>query len=246
MYVFSSKKGGVSVSLKKEIQDEIYCYCNNHLPKDAWYANEFDFIADENLRKRLIEEFKGIRFAYKFYEGIEAKKENFIFQVRHQIFTYATIYEAVIHSVLFTYYNDSPEFQTLLYHTIPKRISIPSEKQQKLEQALTHDGKKIIPYYMDCCKRDEQSIRFDEKCKTAEKLGLLHSIVKKDGKEIDIVKDIIEIFSYRNGIHLIAEQRKGIEYELALSRRAYQRMRPFIDQIKDKLRTDKKGFYANN
>ena len=73
------------------------------------------FIEDEPLRKRLVEEFKGIRFAYKLYEGIEAKDENLIFEIRHQIFSYATIYEAVIHSVLYTYYKDTPEFHKLQY-----------------------------------------------------------------------------------------------------------------------------------
>ena len=53
------------------------------------------------------------------------------------------------------------------------------------------------------------------------------------------------IYGYRNAIHLVAEQRKGIEYELELSKRAYRRMRPFIDQIKAKLKIDKKGIYAD-
>lgn len=56
--------------------------------------------------------------------------------------------------------------------------------------------------------------------------------------------EIIEIYGYRNAIHLIAEQRKGIEYELELSKRAYRRMCPFIDQIKRKLRSDRKSIYS--
>ena len=99
--------------LAKEIKDAVYLYCNNHLADEAWYNEEFEFIEDEPLRKRLVEEFKGIRFAYKLYEGIEAKDENLIFEIRHQIFSYATIYEAVIHSVLYTYYKDTPEFHKL-------------------------------------------------------------------------------------------------------------------------------------
>lgn len=64
--------------LAKEIKDAVYLYCNNHLADEAWYNEEFEFIEDEPLRKRLVEEFKGIRFAYKLYEGIEAKDENLI------------------------------------------------------------------------------------------------------------------------------------------------------------------------
>lgn len=66
--------------LAKEIKDAVYLYCNNHLADEAWYNEEFEFIEDEPLRKRLVEEFKGIRFAYKLYEGIEAKDENLIFR----------------------------------------------------------------------------------------------------------------------------------------------------------------------
>ena len=90
-------------------------------------------------------------------------------------------------------------------------------------------------------KRKEKSqVRFDDKCKTAESLGLIHKFVNADGREVDLPSEIIEIYSYRNGIHIIAEQRKGINYELDLSKRAYRRMRPFINQLKEKLVEDGK------
>lgn len=57
---------------------------------------------------------------------------------------------------------------------------------------------------------------------------------------MDLPSEIIEIYSYRNGIHIIAEKRKGINYELELSRKAYRRMRPFIDQLKERLVSDGK------
>lgn len=46
-----------------------------------------------------------------------------------------------------------------------------------------------------------------------------------DTIEVDLPSELIEIYSYRNGIHIIAERRKGISYELDLSKRAYRRMR---------------------
>ena len=73
--------------LKKEIED----YCNNHLADNSWYENEFSFIKDIELRYRIIAEFKAIRFAYKLYEGIGATDENLMFEVRNQIFAYASI-----------------------------------------------------------------------------------------------------------------------------------------------------------
>ena len=85
-----------SEELKKEIEE----YCNNHLAPDFWYENEFSFIKDADLKKRIIAEFKAIRFAYKLYEGIEATDENLMFEVRNQILAYASIYEAVIENIL--------------------------------------------------------------------------------------------------------------------------------------------------
>ena len=38
----------------------------------------------------------------------------------------------------------------------------------------------------------------------------------------------------------MAEKRKGMDYELDLSKKAYRRMRPFIDQLKEKLKQDGK------
>lgn len=229
--------------LSKEVKEAIYMYCNNHLADADWYNEEFSFIQDEKLRKRLVEEFKGIRFAYKIYEGIEAKEENMIFEVRHQIIAYASIYEAILHYVLYNYYNLTAEFNDLLYHEVPAKISIPTEKLAILNNVLEHNGTTIIPYHIQKRKKDESQIRFDDKCKTAEKLGLIYKF-DKDGKEIDLPAEIIEIYSYRNAIHLVAEQKKGIEYELELSKLAYRRMRPFIDQIKEKLKLDKKGIYS--
>ena len=93
-------------------------------------------------------------------------------------------------------------------------------------------------------KKDDTQIRFDEKCKTAERLGLISKYINKNGDTIDLPSEIIEIYSYRNAIHLAAELRKGIEYELELSKIAYKRMRPFVDQIKEKLKADQKSIYA--
>lgn len=40
---------GVSYGFPMEIQKVISDYCNNHLPEEKWYENEFDFIQDEDL-----------------------------------------------------------------------------------------------------------------------------------------------------------------------------------------------------
>lgn len=228
------------MAFSEELKKEIKIYCNNHLAMDSWYENEFSFIKDIELKNRVIAEFKAIRFAYKLYEGIEATDENLMFEVRNQILAYASIYEAVIESVLTSYYSDTVEFDALMHHDIPIRISIPRNKQKILQDVLSHDGKTIVPFYFARKQKEKSQVRFDDKCKAAESLGLIHKFISDSGKEIDLPAELIEIYSYRNGIHIIAEQRKGINYELDLSKRAYRRMRPFVDQLKEKLVKDGK------
>lgn len=113
------------MAFSEKLKKEIEIYCTNHLPPDSWYENEFSFIMDIELKKRIIAEFKAIRFAYKLYEGIEASDENLMFEVRNQILAYASIYEAVIENVLNTYYSNTDEFDSLIHHTIPIKVSIP-------------------------------------------------------------------------------------------------------------------------
>ena len=229
--------------LSEKVRDEIYDYCQKHLADEEWYETKFEFIQDEMLRKRLIEEYKAIRFAYKLYEGIGAENENLIFEIRYQIFAYASLYEAVLHYVLYTYYADTQEFHKLQYHNMPARIDIPTEQLALLNSALIHNGESIIPYHIQERKKDDSQVRFDDKCKTAEKLGIIHKFKDKYGADVDFSSELIEIYSYRNAIHLVAEQRKGITYELELSKKAYRRMQPFIEQVQEKLKSDKKSIY---
>ncbi|MFV0240915.1 MAG: hypothetical protein ACK5H4_12865 [Lacrimispora sphenoides] len=226
--------------LPEKVKRKIYTYCNNQLADGPWYETQFDFIQEDYLRTRIIKEFRAIRFAYKLYEGIAATDENLIFEVRNQILAYATIYEAVIQYVLYTYYKDSHEFYCMTHHTVPVKVCIPEAKLTTISRALSHDGKDIVPFYYKEKEKENTQIRFDSKCRTANQLGLLHSFVNAQGDFVDLPSEIIEVYGYRNGIHLAAEQRKGIVYELDLSKLAYWRMQPFIDQIKEKLHQDEK------
>lgn len=229
-----------SMSFSNDTKNEILEYCNRDLPNDDWYESTFDFIKDEDLKDRIIREFKSVRFAYKLYEGISAEDENLVFQIRNQILAYASIYEAVIENVLLTYYSNSPEYNDLIHHIVPVQVSIPNNKTETLEKLLSHNGEKIIPYTRKRKTKDKSQIRFDDKCDTAYKIGLIPPIEKPNGEIVDLCEEIKEIYSFRNGIHLIAEQRKGIEYELELSKKAYRRMNPFIERIKNKLIRDGK------
>ncbi len=113
------------------------------------------------------------------------------------------------------------------------KIDIPEEKRKKLERELIHlvdNGTKNIEIHTFFIKergRHQLQFCFDAKCRAAEELNIISKIYQKGNKVVaDLPSDIIEIYEYRNAIHLIAEQRKNIDYELELSQRAYRRMKP--------------------
>ncbi len=237
---------------EKELKDSIMSYCFRDLPKDDWYNNAFDFVKDATLKNRLISEFKNARFIYKFFEGMSAEDELQLAEVKMQVLMYASVYEATIHYVLFDeYYKNDPVVQNLLTQNVNKPFSIPPSKLAKINGLLFHDGKTIIPYFPTTQKRDVTKIRFDEKCVAAFQLGILKDIPEQNNPTADILPEIktltgmptfcselIRIYEVRNAIHLHAELKKEIDYHLALSKIAYRRMRPFLQQIKDKLSAD--------
>lgn len=219
-------EGMILMPFNDENKEYVIQYCKNHLPTDEWLYENFDFIKDDNLRDRVIIEFKNVRFMYKLFEGINAKDELLLAEVRLQVLMYASIYEAIIHYLLFDVFQDDENVKKLKVHTIPKRIDIPTEKRNKLKKELTHNEKEIVTFYYEEAKKEITAIRFDDKCKIAEKIGLIDS---------KLCLELIKIYEIRNGLHMHAEIRKQIEYELEISRIAYRRMKPFVEQIKNRL-----------
>ncbi|MCH4239146.1 MAG: hypothetical protein LKF71_02610 [Oscillospiraceae bacterium] len=239
----------------EEIQNSIITYCSRDLPNDSWYADAFDFVKNPELKARLICEFKNTRFIYKIFEGLAVSDELLLAEVRMQIIMYASIYEAILHYVLFDeYYKENSIVKKLLIQKVNKPFSIPKKQLSDISSLLVHNHKTIIPYFQTSQKREIEKVRFDEKCKAAFEIGLLTEIVKQKEKSADILPDIkvidkmptfcselIRIYEVRNAIHLQAELKKEIEYHLQLSKIAYRRMQPFLEQIKHKLKYD--GLY---
>ena len=209
---------------KSEVQNYVINYYEQHLPNDKWLDDNYDFIENIDLRERIKIEFKNARIVYKLFEGLQAKGQLLLAEVRLQILMFASIYEAIIHYLLFDVYYDATQVKELQQHTIPKRVSIPSNKKLTLKNALSHDGKDIIPFYYDKCKREITSIRFDEKCRVAMELGLI---------DMELMGELTKIYEIRNGLHIHAEMKKEIEYEIEQSRLAYWRMEKFVKGVKE-------------
>lgn len=210
------------MAFEQSIKDKITQYVGAHVADEAWHAAYFDFISDVNLAKRLGEEFISTRYVYKLLEGLGANDWLLRAQIRNQVLSYASIYEAVIHHVLFDVLSDEPLVIALTEFPTKKQISIPPADMAFLEKHLEHNGRRIIPTYEAIGRTDESKVRFDKKAECAEALGLIESWLKDD---------LIEFYEARNAIHIHAEIRKSLDYQLDLSRSAYWRMQPFKEQI---------------
>jgi len=210
------------MSLEQPIQEKIHEYVRAHLPQDEWYSSYFDFVTDAGLRKRLAEEFKAARSVYKLFRGIDASDWWLRAQVRIQILQYASIYEAVIHHVLFDRLGEEESVRRLVEYPRLVRIDIPQHKQTALEKTLDHDSKVIIPTYQGIGRTDVNKVRFDEKISCAVGLQLI---------EQDLGNELISTYEARNAIHLHAELRKNLRYELDMASTAYRRLAPFRTQL---------------
>lgn len=205
----------------KTTQDVIY-YVTRDIADEAWHVDFFRFISDVKLAQRLGEEFISTRCMYKILEGLAVTKWMLRAQVRQQVMSYASIYEAVLHHLLFSVFSADPKVLALKQQMGRNDVSIPPAKLALLQSHLSHGGKPIYVTQDALKKVKETSIRFDKKAECARDLGLINQA---------LMDDLIEFYEARNAIHIHAEIRKSLKYQIALSVKAYRRMEPFKNQI---------------
>lgn len=210
------------MAFEAAVKDKITAYVGAHVADEAWHITYFDFVQQPALEKRLGEEFIATRYIYKLLEGLEADDWLLRAQIRLQVMSYASIYEAVIHHILFDLLSTEPAVVSLTEFPMKKQVSIPNASLAVLRSHLEHGGKQIIPTYEAVGKTDESKVRFDKKAECAAALGLIEDWLKDE---------LIEFYEARNAIHIHAEIRKSLNYQLDLSRRAYLRMQPFKEQV---------------
>ena len=215
------------MALPTEVKDELMRYATAHIGDEQWHVEFFSFIQDAKLAKRLGDEFVSARVIYKILEGLEAEDWLHRAQIRLQILSYASIYEAAIHHILFDLLSDHPEVIRLTEFPTKKQISIPNEHLAVFQKYLEHDGKKIVPTYDAVGRTDESKVRFDRKAECVHQLGFIEDWLRDE---------LIEFYEARNAIHIHAEIRKSLEYQIDLSRRAYMRMQPFQEQSSARLK----------
>lgn len=155
----------------------------------------------------------------RFLKAVQ--RELQVAQVRLQVLQYASIYEAILHHLLFDVLKAEPQVQQMLSFQSLKKYSVPPAMRETLA-GLVHDGHRIVPAYYSESQVSPSKVRFDDKARCVCDLGLIDGAMRND---------LISIYEARNAIHLHAELRKGISWELELSRTAYRRHKPLREQI---------------
>ena len=215
--------------LPKATRTEVLAYAQAHLPAERWHVEFFDFVADARLRGHLGKEYWAARCIYKFLEGVQASASLQRAQVKLQVLQYASIYEAVLHYLLFSKYPDTPEVRALCETTRRVNIAVSRDLRARLvAQTRVPDGELVV-MRATTDAADITKIRFDTKAETALALGLLSPALRDD---------IVKVFSARNAIHIHAEIKKNLNYQLDLSRKAYRRMQPLKRQVVERLTLD--------
>lgn len=216
------------MAFPKDLAEKVNKYCSSHIPSDEWYKEKFfTFIKDKEIWNRLVIEHKNARFIYKVFEGLQAKNERLLAQVKTQLIMYVSIQEEVVNHVLFALLKDNQYVQNLCQIEKLTKISIPQDSLESLEKILNHDNKEIIPCYYRQNKVDRTKIRYDQKVQVLKKLGLIDE---------DLEKDLIKLYEYRNTIHLEAERKKGLDYDLEMGELAYRRVEGLSIQLEKKMK----------
>jgi len=184
------------------------------------YIRQFDFIDDENLRKRLAQEFYIARYAAKLQEAL-AFDENFFELLGHlklQIIQYAGIYEAVISYLLL---NKFPTHQGVI--KLGKRIEYRKVDALAASTQIQHKGEEVFLCRQAHVQDQWVYVRFEDKLKAAQEIGFL--------KE-PVAKTILDTYKLRHSVHIEKAVKDEIIFEMEQCKQAYLMMRDFTNGIK--------------
>jgi len=204
--------------LNDEIQKMISEYCLRDLPGDInWHIEQFSFINDINLQKYLGRAYYSARYISKLMEAIQVSGDEIHPFIKFQIIQYASIYEAVITHLLWKNFSTHPEVLSLQTHKAYKPVAAFGKLV-----TMKYEDEIIYPCIYRDSKTSRNSISFGDKVDCAIRIGFVDTLYSKDIKDFYIL---------RNLAHLENEADKQIEVELAQSRNAFWRMKPFLEKI---------------
>ncbi|WP_371420513.1 hypothetical protein [Tardiphaga sp.] len=211
--------------LEQSIRDTVRTYCTKDLPGDIqWHIDQFSFIEDPELRKRLGRAYYSARYISKLMEALLADGDEIHAFVKFQIMQYASIYEAVISYLLWSRYKDHPEVKALQTHKAYKPVSALGS-----QTSMKYGDEAIFPCVYRDAKTPKNSIPFKDKVDCAVRIGFLDEAISGDIKRT---------YELRNLAHIETEAEKQIEVEITQSRASYWRLKPFLERIVATIKED--------
>jgi len=200
------------------MRETIYAYCKRDLPGDLqWHVDQFSFVSNAELQKRLGRAFYAARFISKLMEALFANGDEVHAFVKFQIIQYASIYEAVISHLLWSRYKGHPEVRILETHKALRKVDALSHLTK-----MKYQDEELFPCVVRDAKTPRNSIPFKDKVACAVRIGFLDAAYSEE---------IETLYTLRNLAHIETEAEKQIEVEIEQAKNGYWRMKPFLEKI---------------
>ena len=192
----------------------------------ANHVEFFSFLSDDpGLMQRLGEEYYSARYIYKLLEGLRIEDDwARRAQVQLQVQQYASIYEAVLHHLLFVQCADRQEVLDLLRISTLKRYSVSEELNRRLDSVAAPLGRQVVAAVEAEINLSDTKVRFDSKARAACSIGIIDE---------ELSRELIEFYAARNMIHIHAELKRDSEWswDINFARQAYWRLVKFKQQV---------------
>jgi len=204
--------------LDELLRNSIDTYCKRDLPGDLqWHVDQFTFITNIELKKRLGRAFYSARYVAKLMEALRVAGDEIHPFVKFQIIQYASIYEAVIAYVLWTRYAEHAEVKSLQTHKAYKPVSALGSLA-----SMKYGDEEIFTCVYREARTLRNSIPFKDKVDCAVRIGFVDETY---------AGDIKRIYELRNLAHIETEAEKQIDVELEQAKLGYWRVKPFLERI---------------
>jgi hypothetical protein len=220
--------------LPQFLRSQILEYCTNDLPGDMeWHAEQFDFILDPELKRRLGRAFYSARYVAKLMEATLASGDQKHPFVKFQIIQYASIYEAVITYLLWGPYKEHPEVRGIETHKAYRKVPALSSSTTMTWHSEQFGDEELFACVYRATRTRKNSIPFPDRLDCAVRIGLVN---EANGG------DIKAIYQLRNLTHIETEAERNIEVEIEHSRLGYWRLKPFLEVVKNFLEEDDRAW----
>ena len=204
--------------LPEEERLRVLKYCAKHIEPDNWFRTQVQYVTDALLIEEMNLAFYSARHMEKLGEALAVKDEKRHPHLKFQIVQYASIYEAIIAHLLFNRYKDHEAVKSIRAEKEYVKVSDVSKAVKDQEgNYLVFCTKKVI-------ERDPIHIRFENKLKAAEKIGIILPALRPE---------LLSLYKTRNAVHLEAAARNSVIYEAKQAKKAYMRLKPFLRRIQE-------------